>query len=253
MTSRLNSLYFSASLALSFFITQPIMADEGNKKIEFEFAAPVQIPGHLLAPGKYVFELMDTAFSDRNMVQIFSEDSNGKETLIATIETVSDTTPNTPEKATIHFEERSSGAPEAIHSWYYPGDDTGWEFVYPKGQSLEANVSTAPDLAPVAPAATAAAAAPSTPAPTETQPAQENEPAPEVAVVEDQIVVAQNDAPAPLPAPDANIQTSDAQVLVLPETGGNSDVEIMTAFALLGSGIAAIFAFRRKSVAEANR
>src|ERR1700681_1122915 len=220
MTSKLNSLYFSASLALSFFITQPIMADEGNKKIEFEFATPVQIPGHVLAPGKYVFELMDTAFSDRNMVQIFSEDSNGKQTLIATIATVSDSTPNTPEKATIHFEERSSGAPEAIHSWYYPGDDTGWEFVYPKGQSLEANVSTTPNSAPVAPAAAAAAAAaPSTPAPTDTQQAQQNEPAPEVAVVEDQIVVAQNDAPAP-PAPDANIQTSDAQVLVLPQTGG---------------------------------
>ena len=74
-----------------------------------------------------------------------------------------------------------------------------------------------------------------------------------MAVVEDQIVVAQNDAPAPMPAPDANIQTSDAQVLVLPQTGGNSDLEIMTAFALLGSGIAAIFAFRRKSVVEANR
>jgi LPXTG-motif cell wall-anchored protein len=250
MTSKLNSLYFSASLALSFFITQPIMADEGNKKIEFEFATPVQIPGQVLAPGKYVFELMDTAFSDRNTVQIFSEDSNGKETLIATLETLPETTPYTPEKATIHFEERSSGAPEAIHSWYYPGDDTGWEFVYPKGQSLEANVSTTPNSAP---AATAAAAAPSTPAPTETQQAQENEPAPEVALVEDQIVVAQNDAPAPLSAPDANIQTSDAQVLVLPETGGNSDVEIMTAVALLGTGIAAIFAFRRKSVADANR
>lgn len=250
MTSRLNSLYFSASLALSFLVTQPIMADEGNKKIEFEFAAPVQIPGHILAPGKYVFELMDTAFSDRNTVQIFSEDSNGKETLIATIETIPDTTPNTPEKATIHFEERSSGAPEAIHSWYYPGDDTGWELVYPKGQSLEANVSKTPAAAPVV---TAAAAAPTTPAPTDTQPAQQNEPAPEVAVVEDRIVVAQNDAPAPMPAPDANVQTSDAQVLVLPETGGNSDLEIMTAFALLGSGIAAIFAFRRKSVVESNR
>ena len=109
MISRFNSLYLSASLALSVFVTQPIMADEANKKIEFEFAAPVQIPGHVLAPGKYVFELMDTAFSDRNMVQIFSEDSNGKEILIATISAIPDYTSNTPEKATIHFEERHCG------------------------------------------------------------------------------------------------------------------------------------------------
>jgi LPXTG-motif cell wall-anchored protein len=255
MTSKLNSLYFSASLALSFFVTQPIMADEANKKIEFEFAAPVQIPGHVLAPGKYVFELMDTAFSDRNMVQIFSEDSNGRETLIATIATIPDSTPNTPEKATIHFEERSSGAPEAIHSWYYPGDDTGWEFVYPKGQSLEANVSTTPDSAPVA-----AAAVSTTPVASDTQQVQQEEPAateptPEVAAitVEEQTLVAQNDAPALPPVQESDIQASDAQVLVLPQTGGNSDLELMTAFAMLGTGTAALFAFRRKSVADAKR
>ena len=25
---------------------------------------------------------------------------------------------------------RPTGSPEAIHSWYYPGDNTGWQFVY---------------------------------------------------------------------------------------------------------------------------
>jgi hypothetical protein len=40
----------------------------------------------------------------------------------------------TPDKPMIHLEERRSGMPEAIESWYYPGDNTGWEFVYPKGR-----------------------------------------------------------------------------------------------------------------------
>jgi LPXTG-motif cell wall-anchored protein len=257
MISRFNSLYLSASLALSVFVTQPIMADEANKKIEFEFAAPVQIPGHVLAPGKYVFELMDTAFSDRNMVQIFSEDSNGKEILIATISAIPDYTSNTPEKATIHFEERHSGAPEAIHSWYYPGDDTGWEFVYPKGQSLETAANTTSASAPVV---TAAAAAPSTPAATDTQQVQQkdpvsNEPISEAAAVpvEEQTLVAQNDAPASPPAQEADIQTGPTEVLVLPQTGGNSDLELMIGFAMLGGGLAALFAWNRKSLLAAGR
>jgi hypothetical protein len=36
----------------------------------------------------------------------------------------------------IRFEESRSSAPEAIYSWFYPRDNTGWEFIYPKGQSL---------------------------------------------------------------------------------------------------------------------
>lgn len=35
----------------------------------------------------------------------------------------------------VRFEERPSGSREAIHSWYYPGENTGWEFIYPNGQS----------------------------------------------------------------------------------------------------------------------
>ena len=37
----------------------------------------------------------------------------------------------TPDKPVVHFEERPSGSPEAVHSWFYPGENTGWEFVYP--------------------------------------------------------------------------------------------------------------------------
>ena len=135
MNTRLKTLLLSSSLTLSFFMTTPAIADESNKRTEFEFSAPVEIPGRVLAPGKYVFELLDTASSDRNIVQIFSKDSNGNETLIATISAIPDYTANTPEKAAVHFEERHAGTPEAIHSWFYPGDNTGWEFVYPKYQN----------------------------------------------------------------------------------------------------------------------
>ena len=131
MKGTLKAVILSGSLALSFLMTKPVLADDWNKRIEFEFNAPVEIPGKVLAPGKYAFELADSE-TGRNIVRIFSEGSNGKESVVATISVVPDYTANTPDKPRIRFEESQTGAPEAIHSWFYPGDDTGWEFIYPK-------------------------------------------------------------------------------------------------------------------------
>jgi hypothetical protein len=134
MKGRLKVLFLSGSMALSFLMTKPVMADDWNKRIEFQFNAPVEIPGKVLTAGKYAFELADSD-TDRNIVKVLSEGANGKESLVATLLAVPDYVANTPDKPMIRFEERRSGAPEAIHSWFYPGDDTGWEFIYPKGQS----------------------------------------------------------------------------------------------------------------------
>ena len=94
-----------------------------------------QIPGQTLAAGKYVFQLADSD-SGRNVVRIFSEDSSGRENLVTTLLAIPDYTGETPHQPTIHFEERASGSPAAIQSWYYPGENTGWEFVYSNGQSM---------------------------------------------------------------------------------------------------------------------
>jgi hypothetical protein len=131
MNIRLNALYLGGFLALTSVLAQPVMAGEWNKKTEFQFSGPVEIPGKVLGPGKYVFQLMDSD-SDRNIVQVFSEDSNGKETLVTTVMAAADYMSETPDKPIVHFQERHSSAPEAIDSWFYPGDNTGWEFIYPK-------------------------------------------------------------------------------------------------------------------------
>jgi hypothetical protein len=131
MNIRLNILSLGGFLALTTLLAQPVKADEWNKRTEFQLSAPVEVPGKVLTPGKYVFQLADNE-ANRGIVQIFSEDSNGKESLAATILAMPDYASKTPDKPMINFEERHSGAPEAIHSWFYPGDSTGWEFVYPK-------------------------------------------------------------------------------------------------------------------------
>jgi hypothetical protein len=132
MKGRLNALFLGGFLVLSSFVTKPVMADELNKRTEVQFSAPVEIPGKVLTPGKYMFELAESQ-SDNNIVRVFSEDSNGNTSLVATISAIPDYVLNTPDKPVIQLEERNAGAPEAIHSWFYPGDNTGWEFVYRKG------------------------------------------------------------------------------------------------------------------------
>ena len=130
MNSSLKILCAGGLLAMTSLITKPAMADEWNKRTEFTFNESVEIPGNVLSAGKYVFEIA-TSDSNRNVVLVYSEDSKGKESLIATLMAIPAQASEIPDKAIVQFEERPAGSPEAIHSWFYPGEKTGWEFVYP--------------------------------------------------------------------------------------------------------------------------
>jgi hypothetical protein len=138
MNIKMKTLCLGGLIALTSFVARPLLADESNKSTDFQFSAPVQIPGKTLEAGKYVFQLADSE-SEQNIVRIFSQDSAGRQSLVATLMAVPERLEQTPDKPVVHFEERPAGSPEAIQSWYYPGEKTGWEFVYPKGQSQQAD------------------------------------------------------------------------------------------------------------------
>ncbi len=108
-------------------------ADESNQKTIFTFSGPVEIPGQVLAPGTYVFKLMES-MSDRNFVQVFNKDETH---LYGTILAIPDYRLKAMGKNVISFEERAAGAPEAVRAWFYPGDNYGHEFVYPKVKAVE--------------------------------------------------------------------------------------------------------------------
>jgi hypothetical protein len=103
-------------------------ADEWNKKTIVTFGDAVEIPGQVLPAGTYVFRLADSA-SNRHIVQIWNEDASQ---LLATILTVADYRLDPEDRAMFEFEERPSDSPMALHSWFYPGDNTGHQFVYPR-------------------------------------------------------------------------------------------------------------------------
>ncbi|HEY3940211.1 MAG TPA: LPXTG cell wall anchor domain-containing protein [Bryobacteraceae bacterium] len=115
------------------FLPPSLRADEWDKKTIFTFNAPVEVPGQVLLPGSYVFKLLNTQ-SDRHIVQVFNKDQTH---LYGTFLTIPDYRMTPPSKPLITFEERPAGSPEAIKAWFYPGDNFGNEFVYPKNRAVE--------------------------------------------------------------------------------------------------------------------
>jgi hypothetical protein len=57
--------------------------------------------------------------------------------LLATILAIPDYRLQPAGKTVIKFEERPSNQPEALEAWFYPGDNYGHEFVYPKTRASE--------------------------------------------------------------------------------------------------------------------
>jgi len=222
-----------AALALIGSIT-PAIADEWNKETRLETNEPLEIPGMVLTPGTYIFKLADNA-SDRTIVQIFSEDANGKQKLVTTTFAVSAYTLYTPEKPMINLEERPAGNPQAIHTWFYPGDNNGWEFVYRKSDRLEVAEAPAPEPAPAPPVALDPPALPVVEAPVSAPPA-------ELRVVEEV-------ASAPVEEPVLVAVEESTLSVELPATAGHSFAELLAGALMLGVGLIVVLATRFRTQA----
>lgn len=116
-------------------------ADEWNKKTILTVNETIQVPNKVLPPGKYVMKLLDSP-SNRHIVQIFNGDETHLETTILAI-------PNyrlePTGKTVFTFWETPPGQPKALRAWFYPGDNFGQEFAYPKSAAVQiAQVSHAP-------------------------------------------------------------------------------------------------------------
>jgi hypothetical protein len=123
-----------------------VHASEWNQRTDFTFNEPVEVPGRVLNPGTYVFKLTDTT-ANLDTVQIYTNDQKH---LIGTFLTVPDYRLKTPGKPIMTFTERAAGSPEAIKAWFYPGDNFGHRFVYPRSEAMKiakANNEPVPSMA----------------------------------------------------------------------------------------------------------
>jgi hypothetical protein len=121
------------------------MADEWDQRTIFTFSGPVEIPGQVLPAGTYVFKLADSS-SDRNIVQVFNRDENH---LYGTFLAIPDYRLQPADKTIITFDERPAGSPEAVKAWFYPGENYGHDFVYPKPKAValaKANNAPVPSM-----------------------------------------------------------------------------------------------------------
>src|ERR1700751_527367 len=92
-------------------------ADETNQATKVTFSQSVQIPGRVLPAGTYWFILPENA-NDHEQVRIYSSDR----TVFYGIFLTAGVERSQPtDKTTFIFTERSSGQPQAIVFWFYPG------------------------------------------------------------------------------------------------------------------------------------
>jgi hypothetical protein len=121
------------------------IADEANQKTIFTFSGPVEIPGQVLEAGTYTFKLADSQ-SDRDIVQVFNKDETH---LYGTFLAIPDLHLRPAGKPIITFDEAPASSPEAVKAWFYPGDNYGHEFVYPKPDAValaKANNAPVPSM-----------------------------------------------------------------------------------------------------------
>jgi hypothetical protein len=122
-------------LLLALVIILPVArADESDQATKLTFSQSVQIPGRVLPAGTYWFVLADTSIGSRNLIHIFNSD---RSSLYATVSAITAERAQASYQTAITFAERQSTQPSAILTWFYPGSQSGHEFVYPKSEQQE--------------------------------------------------------------------------------------------------------------------
>jgi hypothetical protein len=132
--NRLSTFAAASCLGLASLMVMPnALADQWNKKTILTVNEPIQVPGKVLQPGKYVIKLLDSP-SNRHIVQIFNDRESQIQTTVLAI-------PNyrlqPTGKTEFQWWETPAGQPKALRAWFYPGDNFGQEFAYPKNEAMQ--------------------------------------------------------------------------------------------------------------------
>jgi hypothetical protein len=122
-----------AALAVSLIsntFAPSLKASETDKKTIITISQPVSVEGTTLPAGQYVLRLQDPS-TRQDVISIF----NGDETrLIARVVANHAYRIQPTGKSEFSFYKSSAGQPAALHTWYYPGDENGLEFLRPRSR-----------------------------------------------------------------------------------------------------------------------
>jgi LPXTG-motif cell wall-anchored protein len=206
-----------AALAISLTGFQA-QAGQWDKRTVLTINEPMQVEDTLLQPGQYVFALNDVAQgANRHIVQIFRAD--GIHLITQKIAMPNMRLQPTGGSRFLMYE-TPAGSAAALRAWFYPGDNFGQEFTYPKHLEQIAVAQTHNETV-------AQAEPPAEPAPV----AQ-----PEATVeTQQQTEVAQNEPPAP-PAAIQEQPSVSSPPAVLPQTASPYPLIGLMGLLLLGLG-----------------
>jgi hypothetical protein len=113
-------------------------ADDWNKLTVVTFSQPIEIPGQILPAGTYTIKLVNIG-TERHVVQFLAADGIK---VVATVLAIDNWRLHPTGDTVIKFAERTGDNPEALKGWFYPGDNFGQEFVYPKRRAIELAAET---------------------------------------------------------------------------------------------------------------
>jgi hypothetical protein len=227
-----------------------VAADQWDKKTIITIDEAMQLPNAMLQPGTYVIRLHDSP-SNRHVVQVFDKDEKH---LVTTILAIPNMRLRPTGKSVFAFWEVPAGKPKALRAWFYPGDNFGQEFAYPKEVAVQITATNSGETVPVNDAkpeelSTTATAEPvrAEPALAEPAPVAAAEPAPAPAPVE---VAAAQAPPSPVaasepaPAPVADTQ-SNPPADSLPKTASNVPLIGLLGLLSLAAAFGLNFVYRR--------
>ncbi len=132
---KINKGYIAVGLIIAFtlFFELAAHADESDQATTITFGQPIQIPGQVLPAGSYLFKLADSN-SNQNIVQVFNAD---RTVLYATLQTIATERQEASGHTVVALAKQGAGQPDALLKWFYPGRETGNEFLYPTQKEKE--------------------------------------------------------------------------------------------------------------------
>jgi hypothetical protein len=132
---KINKGYIAIGLIVAFTLLFGLAAnaDESDQATTITFSQPIQIPGQLLPAGTYLFKLANRD-TNQKVVQVFNADGTS---LYATLQTIATDRPEPTGHTVLTLAEQGTGQPDVLLKWFYPGNETGNEFLYPKQTEKE--------------------------------------------------------------------------------------------------------------------
>jgi hypothetical protein len=112
--------------------------DDWTKRTLVTVNRAIEVPGKVLPPGKYIFQIMDLQ-AERNVVRITNERGDK---VYATLIAIPTERFQAKSDTVFLFHEAERGRPDPLRAWFYPDHLRGVEFVYPKTRAVQLAAET---------------------------------------------------------------------------------------------------------------